>query len=81
VPREKGKEEGAEVSLLKTGPLPVKQRRPHWILTLVRVGLKEIDVSYTLYEALKSAWIKANPQATPQQYQQAMRRLARKAGV
>ncbi len=33
------------------------------------------------YETYKRAWIDANPDATPEQYQAAMRDLARKAGL
>lgn len=33
------------------------------------------------YEFLKRAWIKANPAATPAEYEAAMRELARKAGL
>lgn len=33
------------------------------------------------YEAAKRAWIAAHPEATPEQYQAAMRELARKAGL
>jgi hypothetical protein len=38
-------------------------------------------MSYSLYEALKADWIRQHPHATPQQYQKAMRQIARKAGV
>ena len=38
-------------------------------------------MSLSYYEALKQDWIRRNPNATPQQYQAAMVRLARKAGV
>lgn len=34
-----------------------------------------------VYEALKADWIRRNPNSTPEQYQAAMRDLARKAGV
>lgn len=37
--------------------------------------------TYSQYEYLKSAWIKSHPNATTQQYQQAMQRIARKCGV
>lgn len=32
------------------------------------------------YERLKDAWIERNPNASPEQYAQAMREIARKAG-
>jgi hypothetical protein len=32
---------------------------------------------YAMYEAKKAAWIKANPQATPAEYEAAMRVIAR----
>jgi hypothetical protein len=38
-------------------------------------------MSYSLYESLKQEWIRKNPEATPAQYQKAMRAIARKAGV
>jgi len=37
--------------------------------------------NFALYEHLKQAWIRANPTATPRQYEQAIRRIARRAGV
>lgn len=33
------------------------------------------------YERLKAEWIAANPNATPAEYTQAMREIARKCGV
>ncbi len=33
------------------------------------------------YEAQKSAWIAAHPEATPEQYQAAMTEIARRVGV
>lgn len=33
------------------------------------------------YERLKAKWIAAHPQATPQQYTQAMRDIARRLGI
>lgn len=36
---------------------------------------------YSKYEKLKRDWIKENPNASPQQYTDAMRVLAKKAGV
>ena len=38
-------------------------------------------MSQQAYEHMKAAWIAKNPGATPAQYAQAMRNLARKAGV
>jgi hypothetical protein len=38
-------------------------------------------MSYSLYESLKQEWIRKNPEATPAQYQKAMRAISRKAGV
>jgi len=36
---------------------------------------------YVKYEQLKKEWIAANPNATNQEYQVAMRRIAQKCGV
>lgn len=36
---------------------------------------------YQLYEAAKVVWIATHPDATPEEYQAAMRELARKAGL
>lgn len=33
------------------------------------------------YEAAKQAWVRANPDATAAQYEQAMRAIARKLGM
>lgn len=33
------------------------------------------------YERMKAQWIAAHPNATPDEYAQAMREIARKAGV
>jgi hypothetical protein len=33
------------------------------------------------YELLKAKWIEDNPVATPEQYQQAIQRIAKKCGV
>lgn len=33
------------------------------------------------YERMKKIWMERNPQATPQQYQQAMREIARKLNI
>jgi hypothetical protein len=38
-------------------------------------------VSYSLYEQLKANWIRKHPNATPQQYQTAMQKLAKKLGI
>lgn len=38
-------------------------------------------MSYSAYEQMKRAWIAAHPDATPAEYEQAMREIARKAGV
>lgn len=37
--------------------------------------------AYAEYERRKADWIRANPEATPEQYQAAMTRIAREAGV
>ena len=37
--------------------------------------------SWQAYEAAKRAWIDANPGATPEQYAEAMRAIARRYGV
>lgn len=34
-------------------------------------------MSYSRYESLKAQWIATHPNATPQQYQQAMQRIAK----
>ncbi len=36
---------------------------------------------HTLYEAMKQRWIVSNPDATQQQYEQAMREIARQLGL
>ena len=38
-------------------------------------------MSWQAYEAAKRAWIDANPGATPEQYETAMRAIARRYGV
>ena len=38
-------------------------------------------MNYSAYEAAKAQWIAANPEATPAQYERAMRRLARRCGI
>jgi hypothetical protein len=38
-------------------------------------------MSYSQYELLKAEWKRKHPFATPEQYQQAMMKLARKAGI
>jgi len=38
-------------------------------------------VNYLAYEAEKAAWIAANPDATPDQYEAAMREIAKRLGV
>jgi hypothetical protein len=37
--------------------------------------------NFARYEHLKQAWIQANPSATPRQYEQAMRAIARRLGL
>lgn len=37
--------------------------------------------AYAAYERMKADWILANPDATPQEYQAAMRRIARECGI
>ena len=37
--------------------------------------------SYVEYELLKAQWAANNPQATPQEYEQAMLRIAQQCGV
>ena len=39
------------------------------------------DTPERRYEALKAAWIRANPEASPREYEAAMALLARKAGI
>lgn len=36
---------------------------------------------YHAYEAAKRQWIAANPAATPEEYEKAMRKLARRYGI
>jgi len=38
-------------------------------------------VSYSTYELMKQEWIAKHPNATHEQYQQAMQKLAKKAGI
>jgi hypothetical protein len=38
-------------------------------------------MSYELYEIYKQDWINKNPNATPQEYQSAMRKIAKRAGI
>ena len=38
-------------------------------------------MSWQAYEAAKRAWIAANPNATPEQYDRAMRAIAKRLGV
>ena len=38
-------------------------------------------MSWQAYEAAKRAWIEAHPGATPEQYEAAMRAIARRYGV
>ena len=38
---------------------------------------KEIDMSYQQYEIFKAEWIRKNPNSTPEQYQIAMRKIAK----
>jgi hypothetical protein len=33
------------------------------------------------YELLKAQWVENNPEATPEQYQQAIQRIAKQCGV
>lgn len=39
------------------------------------------EMSLFKYEFLKQRWIKNNPNSTPQEYQKAMKDIARKCGV
>ena len=38
-------------------------------------------MSWQAYEEAKRAWIEANPDATPEQYEDAMRAIAQRCGV
>jgi len=38
-------------------------------------------MSYAQYEAAKAFWLRANPTATPAQYEAACKRLARVMGI
>jgi hypothetical protein len=37
--------------------------------------------NHALYEAMKSAWIAFHPDATPAEYEAAMRKLAQECGI
>lgn len=37
--------------------------------------------SWVEYESLKSQWVANNPNATPEQYEQAIKRIAQQCGV
>jgi len=39
------------------------------------------QTAYAAYERMKADWVRANPEATPQEYQAAMRRIARECGI
>ena len=44
--------------------------------------LKTLRITkYAHYEAAKQVWIRANPEATPEQYEAAMRAIAKKYRV
>jgi len=43
--------------------------------------LKGIDMSWSQYEFLKSEWISKSPFATHQEYQDAIKKIARECGV
>jgi hypothetical protein len=38
-------------------------------------------MSYSLYEYLKREWIESHPSATPEQYQRAIRAIAKRLGI
>lgn len=38
-------------------------------------------MSYSRYESEKSAWLRANPDATPEQIERAFKRIAKALGV
>ena len=38
-------------------------------------------MSYAVYESAKAAWLAAHPDATPEEYEAAMRRIAAECGV
>ena len=38
-------------------------------------------MSFGLYESYKREWVYRNPNATPQQYERAMRAIIRKLGI
>lgn len=40
-----------------------------------------MNFKHILYEAMKQRWIAANPEATRQQYEKAMRDIAKKVGI
>jgi len=42
---------------------------------------KSVIGKIELYEWMKSAWISRNPEASPQQYEAAMRAIAKHCGV
>jgi len=39
------------------------------------------QTAYAAYERMKADWVRANPEATPQEYQAAMRRIAMECGI
>jgi len=43
------------------------------------VEVQEPD--FAMYEAKKAGWVKANPDATPPEYEAAMRAIARECGA
>jgi hypothetical protein len=55
----------------------------YWVMAhrfLTLKGGKKM-YSYAEYERKKADWVQANPEATPQEYQAAMRRIALECGV
>lgn len=39
------------------------------------------DMRWRLYESMKAAWLNANKNATPEQYQRAIYHIAKRCGV
>ena len=42
---------------------------------------EKMTPNYPLYETLKWQWVQTHPNSTPEEYQQAMKRIAKECGV
>lgn len=54
---------------------------PKAFFILEKADMGTIDPKAAAYEAAKRAWKQANPDVTPEQYERAMRSIAKKYGV